>query len=211
LAEEERFELSEDFHPRWFSRPVHSTALPPLRGSANLTTSGIGGKATKGGDSSECHGGFDTTSLRLTELQIFSPGGVGNILEGCAVSQVSSHRWFSRPVHSTALPPLRGSANLATSGIGGKATKGGDSSECHGRFDTTSLRLTKLQIFSQGGVSNILGGCAVSQVSAHRWFSRPVHSTALPLLRGSANLATSGIGGKAARDRESRDCHREIE
>ena len=31
MAEEERFELSEDFHPRWFSRPVHSTALPPLR------------------------------------------------------------------------------------------------------------------------------------------------------------------------------------
>ena len=31
LAEGERFELSEDFRPRWFSRPVHSTALPPLR------------------------------------------------------------------------------------------------------------------------------------------------------------------------------------
>ena len=38
MAEEERFELSEDFHPRWFSRPVHSTALPPLRGKGqNLT------------------------------------------------------------------------------------------------------------------------------------------------------------------------------
>ena len=34
MAEEERFELSEDFHPRWFSRPVHSTALPPLREEA---------------------------------------------------------------------------------------------------------------------------------------------------------------------------------
>lgn len=34
MAEEERFELSEDFHPRWFSRPVHSTALPPLRKEA---------------------------------------------------------------------------------------------------------------------------------------------------------------------------------
>ncbi len=31
MAEGERFELSEGFHPRWFSRPVHSTALPPLR------------------------------------------------------------------------------------------------------------------------------------------------------------------------------------
>ena len=31
VAEGERFELSEDFRPRWFSRPVHSTALPPLR------------------------------------------------------------------------------------------------------------------------------------------------------------------------------------
>jgi hypothetical protein len=38
LAEEERFELSEDFHPRWFSRPVHSTALPPLRGEAECYT-----------------------------------------------------------------------------------------------------------------------------------------------------------------------------
>ena len=38
LAEEERFELSEDFHPRWFSRPVHSTALPPLREGAHITT-----------------------------------------------------------------------------------------------------------------------------------------------------------------------------
>ena len=38
MAEEERFELSEGFHPRWFSRPVHSTALPPLRGKVgNLT------------------------------------------------------------------------------------------------------------------------------------------------------------------------------
>ena len=38
MAEEERFELSEGFHPRWFSRPVHSTALPPLRGTVeNLT------------------------------------------------------------------------------------------------------------------------------------------------------------------------------
>jgi hypothetical protein len=38
LAEEERFELSEGFHPRWFSRPVHSTTLPPLRGKVeNLT------------------------------------------------------------------------------------------------------------------------------------------------------------------------------
>jgi hypothetical protein len=38
VAEEERFELSEDFHPRWFSRPVHSTTLPPLRGTVkNLT------------------------------------------------------------------------------------------------------------------------------------------------------------------------------
>ncbi len=31
MAEGERFELSEGFHPRRFSRPVHSTALPPLR------------------------------------------------------------------------------------------------------------------------------------------------------------------------------------
>ena len=38
LAEEERFELSEDFHPRWFSRPVHSTALPPLRDEAECYT-----------------------------------------------------------------------------------------------------------------------------------------------------------------------------
>ena len=30
VAEGERFELSKDFHPRRFSRPVHSTALPPL-------------------------------------------------------------------------------------------------------------------------------------------------------------------------------------
>jgi hypothetical protein len=38
MAEEERFELSEGFHPRWFSRPVHSTTLPPLRGKVeNLT------------------------------------------------------------------------------------------------------------------------------------------------------------------------------
>ena len=28
LAEEVRFELTEDFHPRQFSRLVHSTALP---------------------------------------------------------------------------------------------------------------------------------------------------------------------------------------
>lgn len=34
MAEEERFELSEGFHPRWFSRPVHLTALPPLRDRA---------------------------------------------------------------------------------------------------------------------------------------------------------------------------------
>ena len=30
VAEGASFELSEDFHPRWFSRPVHSTTLPPL-------------------------------------------------------------------------------------------------------------------------------------------------------------------------------------
>ena len=28
MAEEVRFELTEDFHPRQFSRLVHSTALP---------------------------------------------------------------------------------------------------------------------------------------------------------------------------------------
>jgi hypothetical protein len=28
MAEEVRFELTEDLHPRRFSRPVHSTALP---------------------------------------------------------------------------------------------------------------------------------------------------------------------------------------
>ena len=38
MAEEEGFEPSEDFHPRWFSRPVHSTTLPPLRCTVeNLT------------------------------------------------------------------------------------------------------------------------------------------------------------------------------
>ena len=38
VAEEEGFEPSEDFHPRWFSRPVHSTTLPPLRCTVeNLT------------------------------------------------------------------------------------------------------------------------------------------------------------------------------
>ena len=31
LAEEVRFELTEDFHPRQFSRLVHSTALPLFR------------------------------------------------------------------------------------------------------------------------------------------------------------------------------------
>ena len=31
LAEAVRFELTEGSHPRRFSRPVHSTALPPLR------------------------------------------------------------------------------------------------------------------------------------------------------------------------------------
>ena len=31
MAEREGFEPSEDLHPRRFSRPVHSTALPPLR------------------------------------------------------------------------------------------------------------------------------------------------------------------------------------
>jgi hypothetical protein len=36
VAEEERFELSEGFHLRWFSRPVHSTTLPPLRSTAQI-------------------------------------------------------------------------------------------------------------------------------------------------------------------------------
>ena len=31
LAEAVRFELTEDSHPRRFSRPVHSTALPSFR------------------------------------------------------------------------------------------------------------------------------------------------------------------------------------
>ena len=31
MAEGERFELSDGLTHRWFSRPVHSTALPPLR------------------------------------------------------------------------------------------------------------------------------------------------------------------------------------
>ena len=31
MAEEEGFEPSKGFHPCRFSRPVHSTALPPLR------------------------------------------------------------------------------------------------------------------------------------------------------------------------------------
>ena len=31
VAEEEGFEPSKGFHPCRFSRPVHSTALPPLR------------------------------------------------------------------------------------------------------------------------------------------------------------------------------------
>jgi hypothetical protein len=31
VAEGERFELSESFRPRRFSRPVHSATLPPLR------------------------------------------------------------------------------------------------------------------------------------------------------------------------------------
>ena len=31
VAEEVGFEPTEDFHPRWFSRPVHSTTLPLLR------------------------------------------------------------------------------------------------------------------------------------------------------------------------------------
>ena len=35
VAEEERFELSDGVNRRWFSRPVHSAALPPLRNKAN--------------------------------------------------------------------------------------------------------------------------------------------------------------------------------
>ena len=31
MAEEQGFEPWEDFHPRRFSRPVHSTTLPLLR------------------------------------------------------------------------------------------------------------------------------------------------------------------------------------
>ena len=31
VAEAVRFELTEDSHPRRFSRPVHSTALPSFR------------------------------------------------------------------------------------------------------------------------------------------------------------------------------------
>jgi hypothetical protein len=34
VAEEERFELSDGVNRRWFSRPVHSAALPPLRNGA---------------------------------------------------------------------------------------------------------------------------------------------------------------------------------
>ena len=35
LAEAVRFELTEDSHPRRFSRPVHSTALPSFRVESN--------------------------------------------------------------------------------------------------------------------------------------------------------------------------------
>ena len=31
MAEEKRFELLDGINRRWFSRPVHSTTLPPLR------------------------------------------------------------------------------------------------------------------------------------------------------------------------------------
>ena len=37
MAEREGFEPSEGINPRWFSRPVHSTALPPLRNSLLYT------------------------------------------------------------------------------------------------------------------------------------------------------------------------------
>ena len=36
MAEEERFELSVGANPRRFSRPVHSTALPPLRSRTQI-------------------------------------------------------------------------------------------------------------------------------------------------------------------------------
>ena len=35
VAEEQGFEPWEDFHPRRFSRPVHSTTLPLLRQERN--------------------------------------------------------------------------------------------------------------------------------------------------------------------------------
>lgn len=37
VAEGVRFELTEDFHPRQFSRLVHSTALPTFLRSPNYT------------------------------------------------------------------------------------------------------------------------------------------------------------------------------
>ena len=37
VAEREGFEPSDESPRRWFSRPVHSTALPPLRKNAQNT------------------------------------------------------------------------------------------------------------------------------------------------------------------------------
>ena len=41
MAEEVGFEPTEGFHLRRFSRPVHSTALPPLRGFCCVTTAAV--------------------------------------------------------------------------------------------------------------------------------------------------------------------------
>ena len=41
LAEAVRFELTEDSHPRRFSRPVHSTALPRFHGRHHINKKGF--------------------------------------------------------------------------------------------------------------------------------------------------------------------------
>ena len=47
MAERVGFEPTKGFHPCWFSRPVHSTALPPLRVLSSNCAS-IGGRRQSG-------------------------------------------------------------------------------------------------------------------------------------------------------------------
>jgi hypothetical protein len=91
LAERVGFEPTKGVNPCWFSRPVHSTALPPLLMSFTRHRVGL----LRASCPSPLRG-----RLRCASAFKFVPDEFVEPTKGV------NPCWFSRPVHSTALPPL---------------------------------------------------------------------------------------------------------